>query len=294
MPRISGFSFIRDGVKLDFPFLESYRSLLPLVDEMVVVVGESSDRTLDFLKELAREMPKVKVLTSKWDEGLRKDGLILSQQTNLALAKCTGDWGIYIQADEAFHEEDYKNIIAKIGDADQRPEVDGLLFSYLHFYGDFSIINRNPSAYRNEIRAIKLGRRIESFKDAQGFRKRDADGNLIKLNVIHSEARVFHYGWVRPPQKMQEKTVVMDRLYHLKEEATGDNHRYKHIIGLEKFLGTHPKVMQARIHAKNWNARLLEEKLEWSWGDIRKIFALLWEKLTGELPFSYRNYIRVD
>lgn len=43
---ISGFTFIRNGVELAFPFEASIRSLLPLVDEFVVAVGKGSDDTL--------------------------------------------------------------------------------------------------------------------------------------------------------------------------------------------------------------------------------------------------------
>ena len=40
---ISGFTFIRNGVELGFPFEASMRSLLPLVDEFVIAVGRSQD-----------------------------------------------------------------------------------------------------------------------------------------------------------------------------------------------------------------------------------------------------------
>ena len=46
-PRVSGFTFVRNGVKFDYPVLESLRSLLPLVEELVIVVGKGEDETLD-------------------------------------------------------------------------------------------------------------------------------------------------------------------------------------------------------------------------------------------------------
>jgi len=38
---ISGFSFVRNAISLDYPIAEAIRSVLPLVDEFVVACGDS-------------------------------------------------------------------------------------------------------------------------------------------------------------------------------------------------------------------------------------------------------------
>ncbi|RYZ98359.1 MAG: hypothetical protein EOP11_20800, partial [Proteobacteria bacterium] len=97
-PFLSGFTFVRNGAKFDYPFRESLFSLLPLVDELVIVVGQGEDDTLAEVKAIAAAEPKLKIFESTWDDSLRKDGLILSQQTNLAMSHCRGKWGVYLQA----------------------------------------------------------------------------------------------------------------------------------------------------------------------------------------------------
>lgn len=297
-PRISGFTFVRNGVRFDYPFEESMRSLLPLVDELVVVVGKGSDETLERVKALAASDPKLKVQESVWDDSLRKDGAILAQQTDLAISYCTGDWGLYLQADEVLHEEDYAKVRAAIKAAHARPEVEGLLFDYVHFYGDFFVVNRSPSAYRHEIRAIRLKQGVVSWRDAQGFRKRIAHGDhdhFEKLRVIRTGAKIYHYGWVRPPEVMKEKTVAMDKLYHADgDKGTGDNYLYKRIYGLERFLDSHPAVMKERVEAKRWKVDFMSFPLSWEWKDGRKVIARWIERATGWLPFQYRNYEVVD
>ena len=67
-------------------------------------VGRCEDGTLEFVQSIGD--PRIKIVESVWDESLRKDGLIYSQQTNIALSRCTGDWAFYIQADEVVHEDD--------------------------------------------------------------------------------------------------------------------------------------------------------------------------------------------
>jgi len=294
-PRISGFTFVRNGVKFDYPVLESLRSLLPLVDELVIVVGKGEDETLARVQILAAAEPKLRVFESVWDEKLRKDGAILAQQTDLAISHCTGDWGIYLQADEVLHEDDASKLREALVRAHARDDVDGLLFDYVHFYGDFFVVNLSPSAYRHEVRAIRLRRGIVSWKDAQGFRRPTGDGGFAKLRVLRSGARIFHYGWVRPPEVMRQKTVAMDRLYHGDgSPGTGDNYKYKRIYGLERFAGTHPAVMRDRVEEKRWKVDLLAAPLSWEWKDARKVAARGVEKLTGWLPFQYRNYVVVD
>lgn len=283
--KISGFTFIRNGVKFDYPFEESLRSLLPLVDELVILVGKGEDSTLEKVRALGD--PKLKIFETVWDDSLRQGGAILAQQTNLAMEKCEGEWGIYLQADEVLHEEDYPAIRAAIAAADDA--VDGIVFHYVHFYGDFFVVNRNPSAYRREVRAVRLNRGVVSWKDAQGFRKK-VGNSYEKLRVAPAAARIFHYGWVRPPQVMQKKTEAMDKLYHSDGGGTGDNYKYKRIFGLERFTGTHPKVMASRVSAKSWSVELLSAPLVFHWKDIRKVLARQVEKLTGWLPGEYRNY----
>jgi glycosyltransferase involved in cell wall biosynthesis len=286
---LSGFTFVRNGVKFDYPFEESLRSLLPLVDELVVVVGQSEDETSARVRKLGDSEPKLRIVDSVWDDSLRKGGAVLAQQTNLAMEHCRGKWGIYLQADEVLHEDDYPALRAAIQRADSRPDVDGLLFDYVHFYGDFFVVNLNPSAYRHEVRAVRLGTGISSWKDAQGFRRKKNE-SWEKLAVNRSGARIFHYGWVRPPEVMREKTVAMDRLYHADGDGTGDNCRYKRIYGLERFRGTHPQVMGPRVEAKRWKVDLLAAPLLFTWRDIRKLLARTVERTTGWLPGQYKNY----
>jgi glycosyltransferase involved in cell wall biosynthesis len=298
--KISGFTLIRNGTKFDYPYLESLRSLLPLVDELVINVGIGDDDTLERIKALAASegSGKIQWFESHWpldDPEKKKGGLILSEQTNLALDRCTGDWCVYLQADEVFHEEDAARVRAALEKADRDPHVEGLLFDYVHFYGSFDVIQCTRSAYRREVRAVRRGSGARSVGDAQSFRKPDGS----KLSVIPCSGRVFHYGWVRTPDAMKEKTYFMDQLYHGNpnpEDAqdgvphTGDNYRYKRFWGLRPYRGTHPAVMRERIAAKGWHWDLASSPFVWTWSDTKKIVLDSIERVTGYRLFEYRSY----
>ena len=325
-PRVSGFTLVRNGVRFDYPFEESIRSLLPLVDELVINVGIGDDETETRIAALKKSAPggeKIKTFQSRWpldDPEKKKGGLILSEQTNLALDQCTGDWCIYLQADEVLHEADYPQFHAALARAHADPQVEGLLFDYIHFYGSFDVIQQTRSAYRREVRAIRRSSGGRSVGDAQSFRKPDGS----KLKVIRSGARVFHYGWVRTPDAMREKTFFMDQLYHGSGSgknadagkmgvatgagvaasgaapgavnttdavtATGDNYRYKRFWGLRRFTATHPGVMRERIQNKGWHWDLSRSPFVWNWKDLKKVVLDSVEQVTGYRFFEYRSY----
>ncbi len=264
--------------------------MLPVVDELVVNVGMGDDDTLSRVREVARSASiPVTVFESAWpleDPEKMRSGKILSEQTNLALDRCTGDWCLYLQADEVLHESDLPALRGALATADRRADVDGLLFDYVHFHGSYDDVQRSRSTYRREVRAIRRASGARSVGDAQSFRL--ASG--AKPRVVRSAARVFHYGWVRTPETMREKTVFMDRLYHGAQGGTGDNHRYKRIWGLRRFEGSHPAVMQERISAKGWHWDLSGSPLVWQWRDASKVALDLFERATGVRPFEYRSY----
>ena len=205
MEKISGFSLVRNGAKFDYPFLESWRSLLPLVDELVLNVGKSDDDSLEIAERFAREegQGKVRIFETVWplnDPQKKKSGLILSEQTNLALEQCVYDWCFYIQADEVLHEDDLPLIRKAVEQAAKDEELEAVVFEYRHFYGSFNVIQETRSAYRREMRLVRKSSGAKSFGDAQSFRKPDGS----KLKALLSTARIFHYGWVRTPDAMKE------------------------------------------------------------------------------------------
>jgi hypothetical protein len=298
--KVSGFTIIRNGTEFDYPYIESLRSLLPLVDELVVNVGIGTDNTLMRIKNFAERegQGKVRFFMSRWpldEPEKKKSGLILSEQTNLALDRCQGEWAIYLQADEVLHEADHEMIKAKLEQCRTNPEVEGLLFDYVHFYGSFDVVQETRSAYRREVRAVKKSSGARSVGDAQSFRKKDGS----KLKVIRSGARVFHYGWVRKPEAMKEKTYFLDQLYHgdpaqtnavTRTPHTGENYVYKRFWGLRPFQGAHPRFMANRIKAKGWQWDFSNAPLQWKMSDLKKVLLDTFERLTGIRLFEYRSY----
>jgi len=106
--RTSGFTFVRNVVKMDYPLVESISSLLPVVDEFIVNIGPCEDETEDLVRSIGDK--KIKIIHCQWNPNIVSGGYIYAQQTNIALFNCTGKWAFYIQVDEVVHEEDLPKI----------------------------------------------------------------------------------------------------------------------------------------------------------------------------------------
>jgi hypothetical protein len=285
---VSGYTFIRNAVKFDYPVLESILSVLPLVDEMIVLVGNSDDATLKLIGEISSS--KIKIHHSVWNDNLREGGRVLADETQKAinLISPNADWIIGLQADECLHENDYpliqKAMESNLGDQ----EVDGLLFSYLHFYGDYGFVANGRKWYRNEIRIIRNSSGIFPYRDAQGFRKTENK----KLKVRQSGATIYHYGWVKPPEKQTAKLKFFHSLWHpdnwvQKTMGQALEYDYSNIDSLKVFDGSHPAVYANRIanyqQPPGLRAGLFIRQ------PIKRL--LFWfEKLSGWRIGEYKNY----
>jgi hypothetical protein len=247
--RISGFTFVRNAVRLDLPVVEAITSILPICDEFIVAAGDSDDETTDLVRAIGD--PRIRIIQTVWDPQFFVRGAIYAQQTNVALAQCTGDWCFYVQADEAVHEDDLPCVKQCMEQNLGRREVEGLLFRFLHFWGDCEHCHRAHCWYDREIRVVRNGIGVESWHDAQGFRR---DGR--KLKVVETGASIYHYGYVRHPEIVAQKQAVTDAVY--RAQLDGDAQRapfdYYPLDRIPLFTGTHPRVMHDRIRAKSWDA----------------------------------------
>jgi glycosyltransferase involved in cell wall biosynthesis len=264
---ISGFTLCRNAVTFDYPIVESVRSILPIVDEYVVNVGRSEDGTLDLIRSIRD--PKIRIFETEWDESLRRDGLIFSQQTNLALAQCKGDWAFYLQADEVVHEDDLSSILRSLERNHQRREVLGLLFRYLHFKGDYWSVD--PWSYHWEVRLIRNDGRLWSIGDGCGFGCVDDPGqhNLKvgpRRRLAKSGGRIFHYGYVKDPAILVRKKRYQASRHHEvipepeRRALTREAWEFEDYDILKEFNGTHPAVMAGRISR---SARLRPRRNRW-------------------------------
>jgi glycosyltransferase involved in cell wall biosynthesis len=292
--KISGFTFVRNAEKYGYPLVESVKSLLPLVDEMVICAGNSEDNTNQLIESIGDK--KIKIIHSVWNEKLRKGGEVLAVETNKAMDATSpdSDWLFYLQADEVLHEKYYDVIRETLQRYHDDKDVEGLLFHYHHFYGSFRFIADGRKWYSKEIRVIRNDRKIRSYRDAQGFRK-----NERKLKVKLVDAYVYHYGWVRNPLVMHTKVKDFGKLWNddevhetwAREFSKKSHFDYSLIDSVSLFQGTHPEVMKALVDQEDWEFDHDVKAKNFKNAKHRFLY-FLWKR-TGWRPFEYRNYKKI-
>lgn len=240
--KVSGFTFIRNGEMLGFPFIQSIQSVLPIVDEFVIAVGESTDNTLEMIKAL--NDPKIKIIETVWNTHMKSKGFVYGQQKMIAQYACTGDWAIYIEGDELIHENDYHNIRRAMETYLHDPDVEALAFDYLHFYGNINTFAWSPQWYRRAARIIKTS--VRSYAPDGLYwvvlDKKNKKGRYPKAAL--TQATMYHYGWVRPEAKMKEKFSQVQDCWN-REVHRPEDVKYRAIdtSTLKRFEGSHPAVL---------------------------------------------------
>jgi hypothetical protein len=306
--KISGFTIAKNAARLYYPVKQSIQSILPIVDEFIVVLGDS-DPGDETEKEITSiQSDKIKIIRTNWDVNRFPNGMEYARQTDIGKQACSGDWLFYLQCDEVVHEKYLHYIRHCCEQYLHNPVVEGFLFKYKHFWGDYEHYVLSHAWYSKEIRIIRNDPQIHSWRDAQSFRRiPDFDGvsyyqreNTSKLKVISIDAQVYHYGFVRPPHLMQMKSRNHNTNYRgekstaerFKDEGTLFN--YGDLNKLNKFEDTHPAVMNDWIRKFDW-AEALKNPSKRS---IRKHELLKYRILTfleqhllnGRQLFGFKNY----
>ena len=290
--KVSGFTFLRNGQKLGYPFVASIRSILPIVDEFVIALGPCDDDTEKMLHEIGDQ--KIRIIPTTWNERIRSDysvkGFVFGQQKSIALFNCTGDWAFYLEADEVLHENDLPKIRAAMEKHLDDERVEALAFDYLHFYGNKNTIAWSPGWYRSEVRIIR--NTIPAWSSESLF---------FNVVVGHKKSRhpraaqtgatIHHYGWVRSEAQMNLKAGATHKYW---ENALAAKVDYSKIdaAALKLFSGTHPKVIQGwlpeaegGVQADPHHQLTAREK---------KHRRMLWLEKTFGLNFNKKHYKPVD
>ena len=307
-PGVCGFSFGRNLTKLNYPVEAAVGSVLPLCQRFVFAVGASDDDTRDRVAAIdtsgmnGGRGGQIDIVDTAWPE-VKVDGEVLAIEANKALdaaeaiAREDGlTWGFYIQADEVIHEDDHAKLAAAMAHWTDDQTVKALLFRYLHFVLDYQTID--PWMYHKAARIMRLDGSCRIYGDACGpglptyTGSSNKDGYLDKrllgehvawaaapragqtekdhwFHSTREPARVFHYGWVKTDQQLNEKFEMVDQLWWGTLDAAEKQRRKDNKFGkfidrypaLKKFAGSHPTLMADRIAAHRPYAKTLPRLL---------------------------------
>ena len=242
--KVSGFTFLRNGQKLGYPFVESIRSILPIVDEFVVALGQSDDGTEEMLRDIGDS--KIRIIPTVWNERMRSDysirGFVYGQQKSIALFNCSGDWAFYLEGDEVVHEDDLPKIRAAMERCLGDDRVEALAFDYIHFYGNKNTYAWSPRWYRTEPRILR--NTIPAWgPKGLFFVVLDTQKIARYPRAAHCGATIYHYGFVRSEAEMTAKMADVHNQWR-KGASRTTNYAQVDPVTLRLFTGSHPRVIQ--------------------------------------------------
>lgn len=295
--KVSGFTYMRNSFTYGYPVIESILSILPICDEFIAVVGRGDDGTREAIEAIGSD--KIRIIDTIWDDNLVKGGKVFAQQANIGLKACTGDWAFHIQSDEVFHEESLPLIKKAMEDEFNNPAIEGFLFDFYHFIGEYTLRGSTRKWHRREIRIIRNKPEYYSYRDSQGFRaypdeqSYSEEKNSRKLSVKLLDAPIFHYSYCRNPNLLLGKVKRFSN-YYQSTEKTDKQYGEQQTFDFQSvadvlvpFLGSHPATMKDTIAAKDWEFKHDPTKIDLS---ARRMFLHRIEMLTGWRVGEYKNY----
>ncbi len=236
--KISAFTFIKNGQILGYPFIQSIESILPIVDEFIVNVGESEDNTLEMVQSIKNK--KIRIIESKWNNNMQDRGYVYGQQKMIAQFNCTGDWAFYIEGDEVYHENELEKIKKSMELHLNDSSVEALVFDFKHFYGNANSFLNSPGWYRSEARIIKNSLRSYA-PDGLFWLILDSNKKGRYPNAKHTGATCYHYGWGRNEDQMNLKSTLVNKYWGAEPVLIDYSQMDQSII--ELFKGGHPRVV---------------------------------------------------
>ena len=208
--KVSGFTFIKNGQILGYPFIQSIKSILPIVDEFIINVGYSEDDTLEMIQSINDK--KIRIIQSRWNDSMQDRGYVYGQQKMIAQFNCSGDWAFYIEGDEVYHENELNLIKHSMEMHLNDSNVEALAFDFKHFYGNANSFLDSPGWYRSEARIIKNS--VRSYApDGLFWLVLDSNKKGRYPRAKHTGVTCYHYGWVRNEDQMNLKSSKVQKYW---------------------------------------------------------------------------------
>jgi len=259
---VSGLTILRNAVRLGYCFEESIRSALPICDEFVVVVGDGDDGTLETVRGMNE--PKVRVVETVWSDRVEPRRYVLSQQTNIGLHMCRGDWVVYLQANEVLHEASLPALGALMEENNGNSSVEALLLERLVFWGDFDhFVGVYPNRFKYSPRIVRPYCGTYAVRDAMSFAVFDGFGLKGRYpRAVDTGQDLYRYSWVLDPEQARHKHEDAVHLAGSEERTVDEGFFYTHLPKqhVRRFQGTHPAVMREQMAGFSQRLSLDDER----------------------------------
>lgn len=188
--KLALYTALRNGFRNDYPFLAMLRHHLPLVDEIVVNEGYSTDGSYEAIRDLD---PKIRIIRTRWDRPRGEEWWIHFKDA--ARRATTADWCLHLDVDEFLVDWEFDRLREYLESTD-----DVLIpVKFVNFYGNFRIYHPNPGKARWVTRKMIIHRNrpdVEFWGDGSNLK---LQGVPFRWETSQREFTVHHFGAVKDP-----------------------------------------------------------------------------------------------
>lgn len=135
--KISGYTYVKDAVSMDYPFVESIKTHLDFCDEVVVVdASVKNDGTKEALASLKKEAgDKLKLYEATLDWTVPNYGIYDGVLKQTAREKCSGEFLWQFDCDELIHGGDRKTLESLIRQSENLTKIPVLCLPVVEYWG---------------------------------------------------------------------------------------------------------------------------------------------------------------
>lgn len=160
-------------------------SVVDMVDEIIIVDTGSTDKTI----EICRRYATAKIEKFKWNHSF-------ADARNYSIEKATGDWILWMDADEELDEKDR----AKLREGSHFEDYDLIMLHLVNYHGN--TVDPNKSTDMVHLRLFRNnGLR---FKNKM-HEHLDCD-HIPKKRIGYLDVKIHHYGYMDQVMKRKKKT----------------------------------------------------------------------------------------
>lgn len=243
-PGLSGYTYCRNAIDLDYCVELCIQSLLPWCDEVVVCDRDSTDGTREMLDEWAAREPKLKIVNMPWDNPTAQIDFLVKWM-NYTRQFVSYSNQVYLDADELLDPASGPLLR-------QIPEGEARVFHRLNFWlNSRTLIPHGRTCSHLVVRygPSELPSTSDEIYGPGNFP--GPEPKIRQIAKVDERLRIFHYGFIRHNDAMFRKCkVVLNAFFGGYDKRLVEAEKYPdkkwqdfaHYdnLPLPKFNGEHP------------------------------------------------------
>jgi glycosyltransferase involved in cell wall biosynthesis len=252
--KLGGLVCIRNGLELDYCFIEAIKSLLPVCEVVTVCDGESTDGTQGLLRDWMLTEPKINLCVYPWPEP-KGDSDFWVKWLQYGRMHSPSEFILQLDADEVLSDASYD----EISQFKMRSDRFTVRMHRYNFWRDSRHLVPEGVCLAHKV--IRMGPQ-DVWLPSDGVHERGAEW----VNAaVDSNIRVMHYGFLRDREAWFKKAKALQGFFFdsydprlaAAEKHEGNWMTMPEITGWEnaltEFNGEHPPVMKEWLQKRGYD-----------------------------------------